>query len=49
MVNLNFTEDQPGRSPHRTRKNTKESSLVSKSSGLFQTNALTEIIVIQKY
>uniref|UniRef100_UPI0037E87A1A serine/threonine-protein kinase N2 n=1 Tax=Semicossyphus pulcher TaxID=241346 RepID=UPI0037E87A1A len=26
-VNLNFTEEQPGRSPHRTRKSTKDSPL----------------------
>ncbi|XP_044031480.1 serine/threonine-protein kinase N2 isoform X2 [Siniperca chuatsi] len=27
VVNLNFTEEQSGRSPHRTRKNTKDSTL----------------------
>ncbi|XP_067429870.1 serine/threonine-protein kinase N2 [Thunnus thynnus] len=27
VVSLNFTEEQPGRSPHRTRKNTKDSPL----------------------
>ncbi|XP_051268233.1 serine/threonine-protein kinase N2 isoform X1 [Dicentrarchus labrax] len=27
VVNLNFTEEPPGRSPHRTRKNTKDSPL----------------------
>lgn len=31
VVSLNFAEEQPGRSPHRTRKNTEDSPLVSKS------------------
>ncbi|KAG8010980.1 Serine/threonine-protein kinase N1 [Nibea albiflora] len=45
MVSLNFTEEHPGRSPHCTRKNTKDSPLVllaeyKKSGKLYAIKAL---------